>query len=97
MVKLHSLVWSWSQSFAHTTNLQIFAQLDKEVDRAIAELNSQVGQLIRSGAPETRRRVSGVHLLINTIKKPLPELTGYSKEVAPFPIRLSDERPKFAS
>lgn len=83
MVKLNGLVWGWSQSFKHTTARQVFAQLDKEVDRAIAQIAAEARRLIRSGPLEMGRRISGIHLLIDTRNEPLPNVACEFTATAP--------------
>ena len=87
-VKLRGLVWGWSQSFRHTTARHVFVQLDKEVDRAMAEITTEATRLARSGPPEMRRRLSGIHLLADTPNEPLPDVGSKYLPGAPrFPMR----------
>ena len=72
MVELHKIIWGWSQSFRHTTNRQVFKQLDAEIDRRIHTLQSEARRLLRVDDAIIRRRVMGVHLLAETQEQPLP-------------------------
>ena len=72
MVELHKIIWGWSQSFRHTTNKQVFEQLDQEIDRRINALQAVADSLIATGDQRSRRRVMGLHLLAETQEEPLP-------------------------
>ena len=72
MVEIHKIVWGWSQSFRHTTNTQVFEQLDTEINRRIHKLQSEARRLIPMDDPVIRRRVMGVHLLGETQVQSLP-------------------------
>ncbi len=74
MVELHSIVWSWSQSFRHTTAMHVFEQLDVEIDRRINALQTEARKLSSAGNEQTKRRVIGLHLLSETQLEPLPEV-----------------------
>jgi hypothetical protein len=73
MLKLHEIVWGWSQSFRHTTAKHVFEEIDKDIDRRIKSIQKEARRLIPIGDMMTRRRVSGVHLLADTAEHPLPE------------------------
>jgi len=74
MVKLHKIIWGWSQSFRHTTAKHVFEQLDKEIDKRIETLEKNMLRKVPTGDPVTRRRVTGVHVLADTTEHALPEV-----------------------
>jgi len=73
MVQLHEIVWGWSQSFRHTTAKHVFEGIDKEIDKRINMLKREACRQMYNGDIKTRRRISGIHLLVDTAKCPLPE------------------------
>jgi len=75
MVKLHNVIWGWSQSFRNTTAVHVFESLDRQIDERIAELHNEALRLIDSGSIGTRRRVLGIHLLGDTQLEPLPNIS----------------------
>lgn len=72
MVKLHRLVWGWSQSFRHSTARQVFASLDDQIDSRISSLNSAFYRAVDKNDVVTRRRVAGIHRLSDTAIYDLP-------------------------
>jgi RNA-directed DNA polymerase len=74
MVKLHNLIWGWSQAFRHSTAMHVFVQLDKEIDKRIEEIDSQVRRLVSVGKSVIRRRIMGIHVLADTPAHPLPDV-----------------------
>lgn len=72
-VSVHETVWGWSQSFKYTTAKHVFESLDTDIEMRIGALR-QAAQEIGAGQNyQTRRRISGIHLLIDT---PLAPLSG---------------------
>jgi RNA-directed DNA polymerase len=69
--RLHKITWGWSQSFRYSTARHVFSALDRQLDRRIANLEKQMVRLGASGA-DVRRRVMGIHLLIDTPRGELP-------------------------
>jgi RNA-directed DNA polymerase len=74
MVQLHKIIWGWSQSFRHTTATQVFARLDRDIDKRIDALNAEAQHLIPINDTAVRRRVMGLHLLADTPVHPLPKI-----------------------
>lgn len=74
MVQLHKIVWGWSQSFRHTTAKHVFEQIDIEIDKRIKTIQETACGLIPADDRKARRRVSGIHLLADTVGYPLPNL-----------------------
>jgi hypothetical protein len=72
MVMLHKTVRGWSQAFRHTTAIQVFQSLDKEIDRRIEALRVFALALTQGSSAEARRRVMGIQLLSDTASHPLP-------------------------
>lgn len=72
-VSVHETLWGWSQSFKYTTAKHVFESLDTEIEKRIRALR-QAAQEIGGGQDhQTRRRISGIHLLMDT---PLAPLSG---------------------
>ena len=74
MVKLHNLVWGWSQAFRHSTAMHVFVQLDKEIDKRIEEIDLHVRRLVSADESVVRRRIMGIHVLADTPSHPLPDV-----------------------
>lgn len=75
MVELHKIVWGWSQSFRHTTVPHVFDSLDRDVDECVDRIRREANKLIPPADRLVRRRVMGIHLLVDTPKYPLPVLS----------------------
>ncbi len=73
MVKLHRIIWGWSQTFRYSTVPHVFGALDKKIDRKINRLKKHALKLVKADDPQITRRISGVHLLVDTQFSELPE------------------------
>jgi hypothetical protein len=72
-VLIHETVWGWSQSSKYTTAKHVFESLDTDIEKRIRTLR-EVAQEIGVGQDyQTRRRIGGIHLLMDT---PLASLSG---------------------
>lgn len=72
-VSVHETVWGWSQSFKYTTAKHVFEGLDTNIEKRIRALRQAAQEIGAGQSYQTRRRISGIHLLIDT---PLAPLSG---------------------
>jgi hypothetical protein len=71
LARLDRVIKGWGDAFSFSTGRQIFEALDRRIDEEINAFVQEVRRNLKNANPTVRRRVIGVHALVDTPVRPL--------------------------